>query len=287
MPSTTGDTQYFAPSELGEALKLLDKHADQVAVLAGGTNLVPKINYAELKPGALLYLGGLGLDYIKEQDGALLIGATTTVASLLASELVANKAPVLVQAAKDFGSFTIRASATIGGNIANASPAADLVPPLMVMDAELHLAGAHGERAVPAQLFCTEPGGCILEPGEIIVEFAIPPLKGKTAFLKLGRRKSQSLSVMSVAVRLDMAGPKCHDARIALGSMAPTPLRCTDAEALIVGKTLDSALIAECTAAAIAQSAPITDQRGSAWYRKEAGAALVARALAQAAGLEG
>ena len=287
MPNTRGDTKYFAPSDMGEALELLEAHAGKINILAGGTNLVPKINYAELKPEALLYVGKLGLDYIKEQDGKLLIGAATTVASLRESDLVAEKAPALAQAAKNFAGYSIRASATIGGNIANASPAADLIPPLMVMDAELRLASAHGERTVPAQVFCTEPGGCVLEPGEMIVEIAVPPRQGNTAFLKLGRRKAQTLAVMSVAVRLEMDGTMCRDARIALGSMAPTPLRCTEAEALIKGKTLDGALIAECAALAIAQSTPITDQRGSAWYRKEAGTALVARALTQAAGLEG
>jgi len=287
MPNTRGDTKYFAPSDMGEALELLEAHAGKINILAGGTNLVPKINYAELKPEALLYVGKLGLDYIKEQDGKLLIGAATPVAKLRESDLVAQKAPALAQAAKNFGGYSIRASATIGGNIANASPAADLIPPLMVMDAELHLASAHGERTVPAQVFCTEPGGCVLEPGEMIVEIAVPPRQGNTAFLKLGRRKAQTLAVMSIAVRLEMDGTMCRDARIALGSMAPTPLRCTEAEALIKGKTLDGALIAECAALAIAQSKPITDQRGSAWYRKEAGTALVARALTQAAGLEG
>jgi carbon-monoxide dehydrogenase medium subunit len=272
---------------MGEALELLEAHAGKINILAGGTDLVPKINYAELKPEALLYVGGLGLDYIKEGDGKLLIGAATPVASLLESDLVAQKAPVLVEAAEDFAGYSIRASATVGGNIANASPAADLVPPLIVMGADLHLTSAKGDRAVAVQDFFTGPGQSVLQPGEMIAEVAVPPLKGKAAFLKLGRRKAQTLAVMSVAVWLEMDGQKCQDACIALGSMAPTPLRCTEAEALIKGKSLDGALIAECAAAAIAQSKPITDQRGSAWYRKEAGTALVARALTQAAGLEG
>jgi CO/xanthine dehydrogenase FAD-binding subunit len=286
MPDTTGDTKYFAPSELREALGILDQHAN-ITVLAGGTDLVPKMNYGEHSPEGLLYIGKLGLDYIKEKDGTLLIGAATPVDRLLSNALVAARAPVLVDAARLFASFAVRTSATVGGNIANASPAADLIPPLIALDASLRLASAAGERTVAVQDYCTGPGETLLRPGELILEIAVPPAAGHAVFMKLGRRKAQTLAVMNVVVRLEMDGATCQDARIVLGAMAPTPLRCTQAEALIRGKSLDAGLIADCAARAIAESAPITDQRGSAWYRKEAGTALLARALTQAAGLEG
>jgi carbon-monoxide dehydrogenase medium subunit len=279
------DTLYFAPTKLTEALGILDQHAPKIDVLAGGSNLVPKINYGEHKPEALLYLGKLGLDYVKEQDGNLVIGATVTVDKLLHDKLVAAKAPLLVEVARGFASFAVRSSATVGGNIANASPAADLIPALIVLDASLRLRSSAGERVVPVQDFCTGPGETVLRPGELIVEVVVPPEQGTTVWMKLGRRKAQTLSVMSVAVRLEMDGATCREARIALGSMAPTPLRCTQAEALLKGAKLDHALLADCAARAVAESAPITDQRGSAWYRREAGTALVARALTQAAGL--
>ena len=117
------------------------------------------------------------------------------------------------------------------------------------------------------------------------MEVSIPPVKGKTVFLKLGRRKAMTLSVVNVAVRLEMGGKKCKDARIAMGSMAPTPLRCPRAEELLKGKGSDNALIAQCSAEAMAACSPVDDQRATAWYRRQAGTALVARALAQAAGL--
>jgi carbon-monoxide dehydrogenase medium subunit len=153
------------------------------------------------------------------------------------------------------------------------------------MDAELRLTSAKGERVVAIKDFFTGPGKTVLKPDEFIVEVSVPLLKGKTVFLKMGQRKAQTLSIVNVAVRLEMDGAVCNDARIALGSMAPTPLHCTEAEKLIKGKTLDKASIGECAAAAVAQSAPIDDQRATAWYRKKAGTALVARALAQAAGV--
>lgn len=276
---------YFAPTEVGEAVKLLAEYGAKATVLAGGTDLVPKINYYELKPDVLLYIGGLGLDYIKEEDGKLVIGAATPVAKLITSDLVVKKAGALAEAAQQFASVAIRSVATVGGNLANASPAADLAPPLLAMDAELRLANAGGERIVAIKDFFTGPGETVLKPDEFIVEVSVPLLTGKTVFLKVGQRKAQTLSVVNVAVRLEMDGMVCNDARIALGSMAPMPLRCIDAEELIKGKTLDKALIDKCAAAAVAQSAPIDDQRATAWYRMKAGTALVARGLAQAAGV--
>jgi CO/xanthine dehydrogenase FAD-binding subunit len=114
----------------------------------------------------------------------------------------------------------------------------------------------------------------------------VPISKGKTVFLKLGRRKALSLSVVNTAVRLEMKGQQCREARIAIGSVAPTPLRCPKAEEMLRGKGMDQEIIAACAAEAMAASSPIDDQRASAWYRKKAGLALVARALTQAAGLK-
>lgn len=280
------DVSYFAPTEVGEAVKLLAEYGERATVLAGGTDLTPRINYYELRPEVLLYIGGLGLDYIREEDGKLVIGAATPMARLAASGLVAEKASALAEAARQCGSVATRTTATIGGNLANASPAADLAPPLLVIDADLHLASAREQRVVAVKDFFTGPGETVLKPDELIIEVHVPLLKGKTVFLKLGRRKAQTLSLTSVAVRLEMDGKVCDDARIALGSMAPTPLRCTKAEGLIKGKALDKALIAECATEAVAESSPIDDQRATAWYRKKAGTALVARALAQAAGIK-
>jgi carbon-monoxide dehydrogenase medium subunit len=120
----------------------------------------------------------------------------------------------------------------------------------------------------------------------MIVEILMPVPKGKTVFVKLGRRKALSLSVVNAAVRLDMKGKKCQEARIALGSVAPLPLRCTKAEGMLQGMGMDSKLIADCAAEAIAASCPIDDHRASAWYRKQAGTVLVKRALTEAAGLK-
>jgi carbon-monoxide dehydrogenase medium subunit len=279
------EVAYFAPTDVGEAVNLLAEQGAKATVLAGGTDLLPKINHYDLKPEVLLYIGGLGLDTIKKENGKLVIGATTSTAKLAASDLVAEKAGALAEAAQASGSVAIRNSATIGGNIANASPGADLAAPLLALDAEFRLVSAGGERMVAAKDFFLGPHKSVLKPEELITEVHVPFPRGKALFLKQGRRHAQTLSVANVAVQLEMEGATCKDARIVLGAMAPTPLRCTKAEDMIKGKSLDESLIAKCAAEAVDESSPIDDQRATAWYRKRAAKVLVARALAQAAGI--
>jgi len=276
---------YFAAANLKEAVKLLGNYKKRAVILAGGTDLVPRINTYHFKPEVLVYIGKAGLDYIKEEKGKLIIGAATPMAKIAASKLLARKASALVQAAQQAGTAAVRTAATLGGNLANASPAADLATPLLAMDAELSLVGGK-KRVVALKDFFTGPGKTVLKPGEMILEVRFPTSKGKTVFLKLGKRKALSLSVVNTAVRLEMKGQQCREARIAIGSVAPTPLRCPKAEEMLQGKGMDQEIIAACAAEAMAASSPIDDQRASAWYRKKAGVALVARALTQAAGLQ-
>jgi carbon-monoxide dehydrogenase medium subunit len=280
------DVGYFAPTEIGEAVRLLAEHGEKMAVLAGGTDLVPALNYYEIKPSALLYIGKLGLDYIKEENGKLIIGAGTTLAHLLANSVIESKFGTMYQALKKHSSPAIRTAATIGGNVGTGSPAGDLLPPLMIMDAEVVLISTAGERVVPVADFFTGPQQTVRKPDELIVELRVPLAAGNTAYEKIGLRKAQTCATTSVAVRLAMDGNVCQDVRIVMGSMAPTPLRCKQAEALIKGKSLDQATIEACAAQAVAETSPIDDQRATAWYRQKAGKAIVARALAQAAGIQ-
>lgn len=277
---------YFAASTLNEAMKLLGQYGKKAVILAGGTDLVPRINTYGLKPGALIYVGKLGLDYIKEEKGRMVIGAATPMAKIAGSKAVAKKAAALSEAALQAGTAAVRTAGTIGGNLANASPAADLATPLLVLDADLSLVSQKKKRMIALKDFFKGPGQTVLQPGEMIkeVSFSIP--KGRTAFVKLGRRKALTLSVVNAAVRLEVNRKKCQEARIALGSVAPTPLRCPKAEGLLKDQEISKDLIAQCASEAMAASSPIDDQRASAWYRKKAGAAVVAKALAKAAGLE-
>lgn len=284
--SRRGKVLFFSASTPAEAMKLLDQYGKKAVILAGGTDLVPRINTYGLKSGVLVYVGKLGLDYIKEEKGRMVIGAVTPLDKIASSKVVARKATALSQAARQVGTTAVRTAATIGGNLANASPAADLAPPLLVMDADLTLVSRKKKRIVPLKDFFKGPGQSILQPGEMIKEISFPLPKGKTAFVKLGRRKALTLSVVNAAVRLELKQKRCREARIALGSMAPTPLRCATAEKLLRDREISIDLIRRCASETIAASSPIDDQRASAWYRKRAGAAVVAKALAKAAGLE-
>lgn len=276
--------KFLAPESVSSAVRMLAENDGAVVVVAGGTDVVPKINYYELAPDIIMSIGRLDLDYIRESDGDLIIGARTSMAKLSADELVKEKACALAAAAASMGSAAIRSAATVGGNLANASPAADTATPLLAMDAELTLVSDSGERSAPLADFFVGPGETALKTNELIKEIRIPAAKGKVVFTKLGRRKGMTCSVVNLAVALEMDGDKCSEARIAMGSMAPTPLRCRKAEAVIKGRVLDDDAIRECSAVAIEETSPIDDGRAAAWYRKQAGAALLARAIKEASG---
>ena len=280
------DLKYFAPTTLDEAVRLMAEYKGELKVLAGGTDLMPKINYYENMPKAIIYVGGLGLNYIKSDGKGLLIGAGTPIAKILQSSEAAQLAPVLVEAAEQHSSPAIRSAGTIGGNIMNASPAADMVVPLYAMDAVLTLVSGRGERAIRIEEFFTGPGKTVCAPDELLKEIRVPQAGGKAAFIKLGKRKAQILSVISAAVRLDQEGEACKDARIALGSVAPTVIRCPQAEALLKGSRITPDLLCQAAEAAIGACSPIDDVRATAWYRKEAGKGIVRQTLFAAAGLE-
>jgi len=280
------DTLYFAPTGAEEALSLLSQYREKAVILAGGTDLVPKINYYETIPEVLVFLGNTGMDYIRQSQGGLSIGAATTTADIANDPLVAKSSAILAEAAWQTGCDATRNSATIGGNLANASPAADLATPLLALDADVVIKSASGERVLPIKDFFVDRCETTIKPGELLAEIRIPPVAGKTVFLKLGRRQAMTLSVVNVAARLEMNGSKCTAARIAIGSMAPTPLRCAKAEAMLEGKDVNEKLIADCAAQAISETSPIDDQRASAWYRRQAGTALVKQALNRLAGFE-
>jgi CO/xanthine dehydrogenase FAD-binding subunit len=277
------EVKYFAAKSLDEAKELLSEYGGKATVLAGGTDLVPKINYYEFIPDVLVYIGGLRLDYMREEQGKILIGACTPTATLAKSDLLAEMAPALREAARLSGSGAIRTAATIGGNLVNASPAADLATPLLAMDADVKLERSGQTRTVALKDFFEGPGKTALKPEELLTEIVIPVPRGRTAFLKLGRRKALTLSIMNVAVQVVQEGDTVETARIAVGAMAPTPMRCTMAESMLAGKKLEQTLIEECARRAISETSPIDDQRASAWYRRRAGKTMIARALGPAA----
>jgi CO/xanthine dehydrogenase FAD-binding subunit len=270
--------RYLAPTRLQQALAALALPGG-ATILAGGTDLMPQSHAGRVKAAPLLLnIRRIeGLEGIWVEDGHLVLGALVTLADVYASALVAQHAPLLAEAADHFASAQIRNAATLGGNLANASPAGDMLPPLMALDAVVELArlgsgGVTETRRVPIAQFCTGPGRTVREACELIVAVRVPAARpGQVVrFHKAGTRPALDISPIAVAfsAQRNDAGA-LHSVRIALGAVGPTPLRARSAEALLEGRHLAAESIAAAAEAAAADARPIDDVRASAWYRRE------------------
>jgi CO/xanthine dehydrogenase FAD-binding subunit len=270
--------RYLAPSRLQQALAALSQ-PEGVIVLAGGTDLMPQSHAGKVKPGRMLLnirrIDGLGGVHV---DGAqLVLGTLVSVTTLMSHPLVTRHAPLLRLAAEKFASDQIRNAATIGGNVCNASPAGDLLAPLLALDAEVELArlSNNGEvlaRQVPMASFATGPGRTVREPYELITAVHVPLARpGQVVrFYKGGTRQALDISSISIALAARRGDDGAlHDVRLALGAVAPTPIRARAAEAALEGHRLDAATIRNAAEAAAAGAKPIDDVRASAWYRLE------------------
>lgn len=274
---------YTAPGTLEEALTLLA--ADPAnTVIAGGTDLIPGVRAGNRQPAVLVDVRRLGLTEIKVEDDGLCLGAGLTFADLLYSKDVAASYPALAAAAAEVGGPPIRNRATLGGNLVNASPAADGAPPLLVYDASVVLTGTDGRREVPLTDFFEGPGHTVLNPGEILtkVRLSRPTQRTVSAFLKLGTRNAMAVSIVSAAGRVDIDDSgRVNRCRIALGAVAPTPIRAADAEMFVVAEGLTDESIAEASAIAARVAPPIDDLRASADYRRRMIEVLVSRLLSR------
>jgi xanthine dehydrogenase FAD-binding subunit len=266
-------TAYLAPCRLDEALQVM---ADgDTTVFCGGTDLAP-----QTESGARQYKSKLlnirrieGLAGIEAKGDEIRIGATTTVGEIRRSTALAEIAPMLVEAADRFASEQIRNAASVGGNLCNASPAGDMSPPLLVLDASVELAcwqgGAVRLRRIPLERFFVGPGKSVMLPEELLtaIMFDRPAADFVARFRKSGPRPALEISTVSVALGARVAGGRLSGVRVAMGSVAPTPLRARHVEAALEGKPLDAATIAAAVAATAQDAKPIDDVRASAWYR--------------------
>ncbi len=262
--------EYVAPETVDEACLLLAEHPKEALALAGGTDLLVKMKQRRIVPRYVVNLKTIpGMDEIiyDENDG-LRIGALTTIQALKNSVVVKRHCKILAQAAGVESSVQIRNVATLGGNIANASPAADAPLALLALGASLVLARSGGQREVLLEDFFTGPGRSVLQTGEIIREIHVPPLRGRTggAYVKHALRRTD-IAIVSVAVLVRLGEDACDDARIALGSVAPTIFRARKAEELLRGRKITEELAVNAARAAMEESRPIDDIRGYAEYR--------------------
>jgi len=278
--------EYFAPTSVEEAASLLLEYGEKSKVIAGGTDLLAQIKKRGILPDCLVNVRGIsGLDYINyDQIKGLRVGVLTTLASIEKSPLIRSKFSILAQAASTLGTPVIRNQATIGGNLCNAAPSADTAPALMVLGAMLRIAGADGEKIIPIEDFFTGPGETIIEHGQILTEIQIPNLAPRSggAYVKQTRRQGADLAVVGAAALVTVDGDILKDVKIALGAVAPTPIRAKKAEGILKGKKLDDKFLEEAGQAASRESKPIDDIRGSADYRRKLVAVLVKRAVRQA-----
>ena len=274
------------PTDLNGALAALANGAGETVLpIAGGTNLIVDIRAKRERPDRMVGLGEvdelLGMEFGPER---ITIGGRTTVSDLLRSPEIAQAAPSLIDAARLFGGLMVRNTGTVAGNIASGSPAADLVPPLLVLDAELELASASGARALALDNYYLGYKEDARRPDELITRISWPrlPENSANAFYKLARRKGDAITVTGVAVGLTVADGTCTRARIALASVAPVVRRVKEAEAVLEGRTLTPALIDEAADAAAGTCTPIDDIRASAGYRRHTARALTRRLVTQA-----
>ena len=282
------EAQYFAPATLREALRLKGKLGSGISVLAGGTDLVRDMNLEFKIPKNVLWIGHLGLEYIKLVDGVIHIGGATRMQTAGASKLLQQKANALATAAGKMASPPVRSLATLGGNLVTASPAGDTVCAMLGLGAEVVLASTKGKRVIALDKFFTGPGKTVLQAGELLTEIRIRPTGARegSAYLKIGRRQALTLAVVNAAarVRLDAKG-NCVEVLIAMGAVAPKPTRAVKAEKLLRGKPFTAEAVREAAAVAVTETRPIDDVHGTAWYRRKTIKVLVERSLRMAGGL--
>jgi carbon-monoxide dehydrogenase medium subunit len=278
--------ELLMPQTLPDALEMLAGYAPDALPVAGGTNLIPDMRGGKRQPGVLVNVADLKeLRGIRRENGHIVIGSGVRIAELLDSELIAQHAPVLRQAVGGFANPLVRSRATVGGNLGNASPAADTAPPLLVLGAEVRLASEGEARWVPLDGFFEDVCDTVCERTELItaIRWPVPPLRTFGRFEKLSLRKATAISVVSVAAQIAFdEGERVEDVRLGLGAVAPTPIRAYDAEAVLRGEALTPDVIEEATRFACGVTSCIGDVRSSARYREQVTEVLMRRLLQEA-----
>jgi len=275
------DIQYHAPKTIKEAVKLLAASKGKGRILAGGTDLLVQMKSGAAAPGIIIDVKKIPeMIGVSEKKGAFTIGAATPAAALGEHKKLRKAWPGVVEAVNLIGSTQVQGRASAGGNLCNASPAADSVPALVSAGCVVNIAGPKGKRSVPVEKFNAGPGKTTLKPGEIVVSLTLParPKKASDAYLRLIPRTEMDIAVVGVGVSLTMKGDTVADARVGLGAVAPTVLLVEKAAKALVGSKLDEAALDAAAAACSAACKPIDDKRGTIKYRTKIAGVLLKRA---------
>lgn len=268
---------YHTCTDIQEALQILGKYGPDAKVLAGGTDLVLALKAKTVRPPHVVNIIDIpNLDHISNSEGTIRIGALARHAWIASNSLLKEQVPALGHAAGLIGSWQLRNVGTIGGNLCNASPSADSAPPLLAADAEAVLVDSQGEYHIPMKDFFLGPGSARMQPTQLLKEVLIPVKSAGRChgvYLKLKRKKAVDLALVGVCVQaqLDEAGDTLKNVSIALGGVAPTPIRVDEAEKMLLGAPVKQAfeMLPDIADAAVAATRPITDVRATATYRKE------------------
>ena len=265
--------ELLQPRSLQEALEMKKNYGDKARVLAGGTDLLVLLKDQKLTAEAVMSLAGVrDLNFIRYEDGrGATLGALATHSGVAASPIIQQKFPDLAEACSQVGAVQIQNLGTVGGNLCNASPAADVAPPFLLMDAVLILASARGERRVSIHDFFQGPRRTVLQADEILKEIFVPEVPGRrgATYLKLGRRKAMEIAIVGIGVAIHLNGSDqvVSECRIAMGSVAPTPMRARRGEEILRNQEVRDGLIEEVAVVAAEEASPISDVRASREYR--------------------
>lgn len=274
------------PQSVDDCLRVLSQHGAEAKLVAGGTDLLVQMKAGAVKPAWVVDLSGVDRLRVLEGDAArgLRIGAAVTARQLEQDPRVRSGYPALAESAALVGSVQIRNLATVGGNLCNAAPSADMAPPLVALEAEAVVAGPRGERRLALGAFFANVRQTVLAPDELLVELVVPPPGPRSggSYLRHTPRRELDIAVVGVASQVALADGRCAKARIALAAVAPTPLRATAAEQALEGQPLTPALIDRAAELAAGVTRPISDQRGSADFRRHLSRVLTRRTLTMA-----
>jgi carbon-monoxide dehydrogenase medium subunit len=282
--------EFIQPRDIAETLRVLKKWGKKGMPVAGGTNVLPDLRARKVSPEALIDLSRLeDLSFIKAEKKGVRIGALTSIADIAASKILRKNAPILCEAAGHLGNPLVRNRATVGGNLAKASPAADTAVPLLAFEAIVGVrGGGTGKRQIPLNQFFLGPNRNALKPGEIIADifFPLPRPGSKMGFRKIGLRNAMAISVVTLGFVLEMRKGVCLRARLAFGAVASKPLRAYQAENALSGREITPELLRTCAGEADKEISPITDIRAGAEYRRALASVLLKRTLSEALEME-
>jgi carbon-monoxide dehydrogenase medium subunit len=279
--------ELLQPRSLREALQLKHDAGERAKLLAGGTDLLVLLKERKVRTEAVISLGRLReLNYIRRSQEGITLGALVTHSAVAASEIMKEKFPDLAEACAQIGAAQIQNLGTVGGNLCNASPAADTAPPLLLSEALLTLASTRGTRRVSIDDFFLGPRRTVLQPDEILTDIFLPHAVGRrgATYLKLGRRQAMEIAIvgLGVAIHLNGSDRVVSECRIAMGSVAPTVVRARAAEEILRAREINDQLIDEIAAVAADAARPISDLRASAEYRLDMIRVLCRRAIGAA-----